>query len=250
MTNSELGVIYISSIIKNKKLDSTNIDDLIKILNLAIYSNRRKFKTKDEFNKSLKYIKNINTTNKRNNKFKSLLNIEDFKDIDISKYLIWWSYEIFNQRKIYKYQKENLLNDELLENYLNWSKILIRKLEIVSGFKKSCNTIINLSLKFNREISEIIRYLIQTDQLSVLHMTGKISDHSIAAMISENYLEKNNIQLTNPFSKDLIIKIKLRSDYLISSLNLACKHLIFTPINFENYCDFSLYQKLVYNKDK
>ena len=242
MTYTELATIHLT---RNKKY--IEISDFILLFNLANVAKNKKYKSKSDFNFSNRLKMNLSKANKKNKTIESFIldsyvRFKDLNELELySKYVIWWVYTIFESQLLKKYTSIDFMNDNLMRKYLDWSNLFVKNIEIINSFNKSAKKLVRECIKSNMDIETMLEYLVISDKLSIMYTTGDISQHAIASLIDNSNIKQiiNNSQ-RSLFTKQLFEAIIHNYEYLISSLNNACRNLIPVPVNFKEYCEILL----------
>lgn len=189
-----------------------------------------------------KIAKTLSTAATRRNKKLALLLRESYNmfnalnehDIYL-KYIIWWSFNIYQDKYINSYTPMDVLNDTLLSQFKVWFDVYSTHLAVLNAFFKSCDFVAYACLASRKSSMSVIRDLITTDKLAAAYMMGDISDYAIAA-IPESVMR---ILATKHalFSSQLLTTINNNKEYLLGKLNAACANIIKTPVNFIAYVD-------------
>ena len=245
MNKTELAVINLS------KHPLESLDDCVKLYNTAIITLQPKyvFSSFDSAAVSPTLIKNVRLNTRKNRAVSKLLTesfsrFAELNELDTYKrYLIWWVYTVYIPKQLYKYKPLDVLNDTLMGRYLEFVKLLSENIAIVNSFNTSCKSVVSVSLQASRSIEAVMTYLVSRDKLAAMHMAGNISSHALAAIpndVRETYTFR---QRSNPFTAQLFESIDKNRDYLMGTLNGACKNLIQTPVDFIAQCEYILSQK-------
>lgn len=232
MTTLELLVTKLS------KTQFNSLDDYINLINRVNIIKKNKVSINAELNID-SVMKNYRiVANRRNKKLAALLRdlydmFVDLNSQDIfAKYIIWWTYTIHKDKWLQKYKQTDILNDTLMNSFIEWLEIYVNNIKVLTEFNKSCK-FISSGCNKNTDAEDVIADLIKRDKLSVAYMTGGLSPYALATI--PNSIVKTFNFKNSPFSQQLFTMIDNSREYLLGILNQACENVIKTPVDFILY---------------
>lgn len=161
-----------------------------------------------------------------------------FVDLDaqaiFTKYIIWWTSTVYDQKLASKYTEIDVVNDKLLDMFTDWLAIYINNISILNEFNKMCKFIASKCVN-GKKAEDVLRHLINIDHwsFSAAHMSGDISMHALAT-IPDNVIKTFDLTKSQ-FSKNIFDNVLGTREYLLGALNLAFANIIKTPVDFISY---------------
>jgi hypothetical protein len=228
MTYLDLTTLHYLKVQKKAPLDSAKLTDLVYIVAAVKRQPKRIWDIIQNDSKTI--MMNVSKLSKKYKYLQQLIiDIKtkfQFSDLEIVAFVCWYT---FNYIDLKSFQKNSLdkISDEMLNQFKEWYKALNANVHIVYGFKKSCQTILNMRKKNGESGIDCLNRLIQQDKLSELYYTGGISAYFLAAIPKR----KIHIPKSAIFSNKLFSLVDENKEMLISKLNFASKHYLKVPID-------------------